>query len=139
MDKSLLDTDIFSEFPKTRNPTVQRHAETYRRLHGLFTVSVVTVMEMVRGLHKAHRHAAIQALLPSLVTEEILHFDPIAAELAGKIYTDLERTGQPIGWSDTVIAAIAMRHGLELVTGNTAHYERIQRLGYPLVQVKWRL
>jgi tRNA(fMet)-specific endonuclease VapC len=58
MNKSLLDTDIFSEFLKTRNLNVQRHAVAYRRAHGRFTLSVVTVMEMVRGLHKAHRSLA---------------------------------------------------------------------------------
>ena len=31
-----------------------------------------------------------------------------------------------------MIAAIALHHGLELVTGNTSHYQRIQQLGYPL-------
>jgi tRNA(fMet)-specific endonuclease VapC len=34
-----------------------------------------------------------------------------------------------------MIAAIALTHGLELVTGNVAHYQRIQQLGYPLVLV----
>jgi hypothetical protein len=28
--------------------------------------------------------------------------------------------------------------GLELATGNTAHYQRIQQLGYPLTLVNWR-
>jgi tRNA(fMet)-specific endonuclease VapC len=38
-----------------------------------------------------------------------------------------------------MIAAIALVHGLELVTGNTAHYQRIQNLGYPLIPVNWRI
>jgi hypothetical protein len=33
----------------------------------------------------------------------------------------LDRTGQPIGKADPMIAAIALQHSLELVTGNTAH------------------
>jgi predicted nucleic acid-binding protein len=37
-----------------------------------------------------------------------------------------------------MIAAVAIRHGLTLVTGNTAHYERIQRLGYLLTLENWR-
>jgi tRNA(fMet)-specific endonuclease VapC len=36
-----------------------------------------------------------------------------------------------------MIAAIAIRHSLDLVTGNTAHYQRIQQLGYPLTLVNW--
>jgi tRNA(fMet)-specific endonuclease VapC len=37
-----------------------------------------------------------------------------------------------------MIAAIAINQGLELVTGNTAHYQGIQQLGFPLTLVTWR-
>jgi predicted nucleic acid-binding protein len=76
--------------------------------------------------------------LSSIASEEILVFDQTAAELAGRIAGDLERVGQPIGRADPMIAAIALEHGLELVTGNTAHYQRIEQLGYPLTLVNWR-
>jgi predicted nucleic acid-binding protein len=83
--------------------------------------------------------AAIQALLSRLASEEVLGFDIEAAERAGRIHADLERTGQPIGWADTVIAAIALRHDLEPVAGNTGHYQRIQAVGYPLIVLNWRV
>jgi tRNA(fMet)-specific endonuclease VapC len=38
-----------------------------------------------------------------------------------------------------MIAALAIRNGLELATGNTSHYQRIQQLGYPLTLVNWRI
>ncbi|MBD2209966.1 hypothetical protein H6G27_08760 [Nostoc linckia FACHB-104] len=34
------------------------------------------------------------------------------AELAGRIYADLERIGQPIGLADSMIAAIAIQQDL---------------------------
>lgn len=139
MNKALLDTDIFSEFLKGHDPKVQRHAAGYRQAFGPLTISVVTVMEVIKGLHKMRREPEIQALLTRLAAEEVLGFDIVAAEQAGRIHADLERTGQSIGWADTVIAGIALRHGLELSTGNTAHYQRIQQLGYPLVLVNWRV
>jgi tRNA(fMet)-specific endonuclease VapC len=37
-----------------------------------------------------------------------------------------------------MIAAIALTHGLELVTGNTSHFQRIQQIGYPLILANWR-
>ena len=37
-----------------------------------------------------------------------------------------------------MIAVVALEHGLELVSGNTAHYQRIQQLGYPLTLINWR-
>jgi tRNA(fMet)-specific endonuclease VapC len=52
--------------------------------------------------------------------------------------TDI-RIGQPIGVADTMIAAIAIENGLELVTANTSDYQRVQQLGYPLTLVNWRL
>ena len=64
--------------------------------------------------------------------------DVSAAELAGRITGDLVRIGQPIARADPMIAAIAIDQGLELVTGNTTHYQRIQQLGYPLTLVNWR-
>ena len=61
-----------------------------------------------------------------------------AAELAGRIGGELARVGRPIGLADTTIAAFALDLGLELVTGNTAHFQRVQQLGYPLTLFKWR-
>jgi tRNA(fMet)-specific endonuclease VapC len=58
--------------------------------------------------------------------------------LAGKIAGELQRIGQPIGIPDSMIAAIALEHRLELVTGNTPHFQRIQQLGYPLTLANWR-
>jgi tRNA(fMet)-specific endonuclease VapC len=138
MNKGLLDTDIFSEFLKGQDPKVQQNAAAYRQAIGPLTISVVTVMEMVKGFHKVNREPAIQALLTRLASEEVLGFDIDAAQKAGRIHADLERTGQPIGWADTVIAAIALQYGLELITGNTTHYQRVQLLGYPLTLVNWR-
>jgi tRNA(fMet)-specific endonuclease VapC len=67
-----------------------------------------------------------------------MNLDHSAAELAGRIAGDLDRTGQTIGKADPMIAAIALNNGLELVTGNRSHYQRIQQLGYPLTLVNWR-
>ena len=64
---------------------------------------------------------------------------PIMAQSPCRITGDLIRTGQAIGMADPMIAAIAMTYGLELVTGNTGHYQRITQLGYPLTLVNWRL
>jgi tRNA(fMet)-specific endonuclease VapC len=50
----------------------------------------------------------------------------------------LERTGQPIGFADTAIAAIALQNNLTLITGNLNHYQRIVNLGYPLKLETWK-
>lgn len=138
MNKALLDTDILSDIGKGLNPTVNANAKTYRRSFGHYSFSTITVMEIVRGFQKVQSLQKLHAFVASLAVEEVLSFDEAAAELAGRIVGDLERTGQPIGMADPMIAAIAIDHGLELVTGNATHYQRIQQLGYPLTLVSWR-
>ena len=139
MNKALLDTDTLSEIGKGINPTVATRATTYRRAFGFYTLSVISVMEIVRGHQRANNPMRLNAFLTSVAAQEVLSFDQDAAELAGRIAGDLERTGQGIGIADPMIAATAIRHGLELVTGNTAHFLRIQGLGYPLTLINWRV
>lgn len=138
MNKSLLDTDILSEIGKGIDPNVVRNATAYRNAFGRYTLSVVSIMEVVRGLQKKQSAARLQHFLASIASEEALLFDQPAAELAGRIAGNLDRIGQPIGKADPMIAAIALAHGLDLVTGNIAHYQRIQQLGYQLNLVNWR-
>ena len=90
MNKALLDTDIFSEFLKGHDPTVQQNAAAYRQAIGPLTISVVTAMEIIKGLHKMHREPEIETLLARLAAEEVLEFDIVAAERAGRIHADLE-------------------------------------------------
>ena len=139
MNKALLDTDTLSEIGKGRNPAVEANANTYRKVFRYYSFSVITVLEIVRGYQKAQDFQRMHAFIASIASEEVLPLDVSAAELAGRITGDLDRTGQPIGRADPMIAAIAIDQGLELVTGNTVHYQRIQQLGYPLTLVNWRV
>jgi tRNA(fMet)-specific endonuclease VapC len=100
--------------------------------------SAITVMEVVQGWHKRQREDRVQEFLATLTTEEVLMLELHDAVLAGRIYADLERIGQPIGYPDSMIAAITLQHELTLVTGNLSHYQRIQALGYPLRLDNWR-
>jgi tRNA(fMet)-specific endonuclease VapC len=138
LDKALLDTDIFSEILKGIDPHVVAQAIAYRAIFGRYTISTITVLEIVKGLHKMQREDRIQQFLDGLTTIDALTLDVQSAEVAGRIYADLERTGQPIGRADPIIAAIALKHGLTLITGNQAHYQRIQDLGYELKLDNWR-
>ncbi len=138
MDRALLDTDIYSEVLKRKHPTVALRATDYRQQFGRLTISVIAVLEVVKGLHKVGREDRVQLLIESLSGIEVLPLDTNAAALAGRIYADLERTGQPVGRADPMAAAIALRHNRTLVTGNTEHFERIRKLGYDLRLDDWR-
>ena len=121
------------------NPTVAANTAAYRKAFWRYTISAVALMEMVRGYQKKQALTQLQRFLTSTAAEEVIPFDRPVAELAGRIIGDLERTGQPIGVSDPLIAAIAIHHGLDLVTGNTTYFQRIHTLGYPLTILNWRI
>lgn len=139
MDKALLDTDTLSEVLKGKDPNVVIRASAYHAQFGRYIIASVTVMEVVKGLHKIQQPQRVQQFTSYLGSLEILSFDTAAAELAGLIYADLERTGQPIGWAAPMIAAVAIRHGLLLTTGNINHYQRIVNLGYGVRLDNWRV
>ena len=52
MNKSLLDTDILSEIGKAIDLVVVSNATNYRNAFGQYTLSAVTVTEVVRGFQK---------------------------------------------------------------------------------------
>jgi tRNA(fMet)-specific endonuclease VapC len=138
MNKALLDTDILSEILKAKNPSIVSKAIAYKENFEQFTISVITVMEVVKGLHKMGRTDALKIFLDGLLLIEVISFDENCSVIAGRMFADLERVGQPIGKADPMIAAIAIQHNLTLITGNTAHYQRLQELGYSLKIDNWR-
>lgn len=139
MDKVLLDTDILSESLKRRDQRVVSRAIAYLAVFGCYTICTITVLEIVKGWHKLQREDKIQQFFAQIAVAEVITLQLSDAELAGRIYADLERTGQPIGLADAIIAAIAVQQDLTLVSGNLSHYQRIQSLGYSLKLDNWRI
>ena len=138
MKKALIDTDIWLEIVRGVNPAVRMHANEYWATHGTFTLSVITVAEIVRGLVRQQRMDLLEQWRADVERLEILPLDYASGELAGELYARLESAGVPIGRLDPLIAATALRHQLVLVTGNVRHFQRIAELGYPLEIVNWR-
>ena len=57
-----------------------------------------------------------------------LPFDDASAEAYGQLRTDLQRTGQPIGPNNMMIAAIALAADLTVVTHDTREFNRVPGL-----------
>jgi tRNA(fMet)-specific endonuclease VapC len=101
MSRALLDTDILSEVLKNHDAVVVREAEAYLAKYGEFTVSVVSVMEIAYGLHRAVRTKQLRDFEDTLRrTCNVIPFEAEAALLAGRIEADLERAGTPIDAPD---------------------------------------
>lgn len=138
MRRVLLDTDILSEITKAKDQSVVDNARRYLATWRRFTFSSISVMEVVAGYCKRQSEDRLARFLGMAARSEVLSLDPVAGELAGRIYADLQRAGKDVGVPDTMIAAIAIHNALPLVTGNTSDYERVQEVGYPLILENWR-
>jgi tRNA(fMet)-specific endonuclease VapC len=138
MARVLLDTDILSEIIKKKDATVAARATSYLSDEGRFTVSVLSVMEIVYGFHRLGREDRLEQFRTLISAHEVLPFEMTTATLAGRIYADLERQGTPVGLADVMIAAVALHHGLPIVTGNTRHFKAVLDAGHPLEIQNWR-
>ncbi len=96
---------------------------------GDICISSITYSELMYGAQKSQavekNKAAILLLLSSI---SILPFDSYAAEEYGKVRTDLELKGIPIGSLDTLISSHAKSLGLTLVTNNIKEFKRVEGL-----------
>jgi tRNA(fMet)-specific endonuclease VapC len=50
------------------------------------------------------------------------------AKAAAEIQSELRKKGIEIGHTDTLIAGIALTSGLQLITNNIHHFQRVPRL-----------
>ena len=92
-------------------------------------ISAVTYAELIHGVEKS---AAIEknrlALSLLLANIEIFDFDAKAADCYGKIRTELEKKGSPIGPLDMMIAGHARSLEFTLVTNNMKEFSRVSGL-----------
>lgn len=95
VDKALLDTDIFSEILKGIDQKVVAKATAYRATFGHYTISVITVMEIVKGFHKLQREDRIQQFLAGLPTIELLTLDLRSSGCLGEGPTYIKRNLVP--------------------------------------------
>jgi tRNA(fMet)-specific endonuclease VapC len=127
MASLLLDTDVLSALMR-RNQHVVSSARRYLEEYGFFTISVITMYEIQRGL-KARAAKKQQAAFDELCrSSTVLPVDDMVASRASTIYADLTSRGELIGDADILIAATALVHQMSLVTNNVRHFRRIPGL-----------
>jgi predicted nucleic acid-binding protein len=125
----LFDTDAISEVLKPRPAAgyVKWLAATPREEQ--FT-SAVVVGELYKG---SFRSSAVERHLDNiekrvLAALTVLPYDVAAARVYGQVRAQLESAGRPLADADLQIAATALLHDLELVTGNVRHFRRVPGL-----------
>ena len=138
MIKSLLDTDILSEYLKGHDQRVAKHGAKYAEQFGVFTFTSITVYEIVYGLELKAAVSQLQKALAWLGQNE--QVTPASADYvaAATIKAVARRQGSVLELPDCLIAAVAVRLQMPLVTGNTEDFQAIQRTGVHLVLENWR-
>jgi predicted nucleic acid-binding protein len=139
MVKALLDTDILSEYLKGHDAKVTSHAARYAQEHGVFTFTSVTVYEIVYGLELKAASAQLSKALAWLNQNE--QITPVNADylMTATIKATARRSGFSLELPDCLIAAVAVRLDLPLVTGNTEDFQAIQETGVDLITENWRV
>ena len=92
--------------------------------------SAVVVGELYKGAYRSqaqelHLANIERRILPAVT---VLPYDVAAARVFGKIRAWLEEKGTILPDADLQIAATAIYHDLELVSGNLRHFSRITEL-----------
>jgi len=122
----LFDTDAISELLRP-HPAVKyiRWLLSVPR-EDQFT-SAVVIGELYKGAYRSrsrehHLKNIEQRVLPAVV---VLPYDVATAKVFGQIRARLEESGNILPDADIQIAATAVYHDIELVTGNLRHFSRI--------------
>jgi tRNA(fMet)-specific endonuclease VapC len=122
----LLDTNVWIHYLKN----IASPVATRLRTTPVIDVAVCSVVwaELLHGARKYERREERQTRVErTLAPYQSLPFDDAAARRYADIRDNLETRGEMIGSNDLLIAAIALSHGLILVT-NDAAFSRVTGL-----------
>jgi len=125
----LFDTDAISEVLKPRPAAGYVNWLAAIPREEQFT-SAVVVGELFKGAFRTsaaarHLENVEKRVLPAVT---VLSYDVAAARVYGQVRAQLESAGRPLADADLQIAATALVHDLELVTGNVKHFKRVPGL-----------
>ena len=124
----LLDTCVLSELRHPRGNTGVRRAVDAFDSESLF-VSVLSIGEIAKGialLKESQNKRALQIWLQTLERhygDRLLPVDLETSRIWGELTASAQRLGRTVPASDGLIAATARRHGLHVMTRNTADFE----------------
>ncbi len=125
----LFDTDVISRVVKAApsRALVDRLASIPRALQ--FTTAI-NAAEIFYGASRSARREELIRSFETLVLPRltVLPFDLASARVFGRLRASLEKRGLPRSEPDLRIAAIALQHGLTVVTGNVRHFADVPGL-----------
>ena len=125
--KVMLDTNICIYIIKQKPEAVLQRFRTFEV--GDIGMSAITMAELQYGAMKSARPRQNREGLKEFVSVlDVASFDPAAADAYGEIRSSLEKSGQPIGAMNLLIAAHALSLGTRLATNNEREFKRVRGL-----------
>lgn len=107
------------------------------RASELFGISVITVSELLHGVHRADsksrrlkREAFVQKVIDAF---PVYTFDVPAARIYAEIWAHLVKKGVQIGAHDLMIGATAISLGFSVATHNVRDFKKIEGLSLEVV------
>lgn len=92
-------------------------------------ISSITLAELIYGVEKSQQQQKNRAALEEFILPlDVMAFDDDAASYYGKLRSNLEKKGTPIGALDLMIAAHSQSLGAILVTNNRKEFMRVPKL-----------
>lgn len=123
----LLDTNTCIRYLNERSPALSNRLR--QTPESEIVVCSVVKAELFTGAMKSRQpDSTLRKQLAFIERFVSFPFDDVATLTFARIRAALELAGQPIGPNDTMIAAIALTHGLTLVTANLREFARVPGL-----------
>ena len=121
--EAVVDTNALIEH-LTGDDDVDRLLSTFTQLH----VPIIVLGELYHGVFASNRpEEKLDQIDEVRALAKPLSCDPATAEMYGRLKVRIRRKGRPIPDNDLWIAALAVRHGLTLVTRD-AHFDAVEGL-----------
>ena len=125
--KYLLDTTTISDYLRGNQNIINHFRVTSFKV---IFVSSITKFEVEYGMIKNIKARKLFGEQLELLYSQIgtIYFNDDCAKVAAKIKNQLFVKGTPVATEDLLIGAIALNHGLTVVTINTKHFKKIPDL-----------
>lgn len=122
----LLDTNICSAYLKRPGGLAHRFMQ---HVGGLAIPTIVLAELYTWAFRRPQPDSLLRLIEDDLIRDvQVLDFDAACARRFGELRASLLTVGVVVNPVDLMIAAVALTHGLVLVTHNTKHFEVIPNL-----------
>jgi predicted nucleic acid-binding protein len=121
----MIDTNIYIEYLRG-NESIKNILDFAE----IVAFSVISVGEIITGFYLSKNNKRYFSELDEFFSSErllIYDIDTETAEFYAKIVCDLKLSGNPIPTNDIWIAALALQHGIKLLTGDD-HFKKVPGL-----------